>query len=60
MVQVPIIQDKIVEVEVVRNIYNQVDRVVERIVEKIIPVEKVLETVKVVDQFVEKIVQVRV
>ena len=40
MVQVPIVQDKIVEVEKVVNIYNEVDRVVERVVEKVVPLEK--------------------
>ena len=36
----PIVQDKIVEVEKVVNIYNEVDRVVERVVEKVVPLEK--------------------
>lgn len=48
MVQVPIIQDKIVEVEIVKNIYNEVDRVVEKCFEKVVPIKEVVEVVKVV------------
>ena len=48
LVQVPIVQDKIVEIEKINNVYTEVDRVVERVVEKVVPIEKAIEVVKVV------------
>ena len=60
IVQVPAIVEKVVEIEVLKNVYIEVEKPVERIVEKIVPVERVVEKVVNVSNDVERIVQVSV
>lgn len=38
----PVFQEKIVEVEVVKNVYIEVEKVVDRVVEKVVPVETIV------------------
>jgi len=56
IVQVPMIQDRIVEIEVEKNVYIEVEKIVEKIVDKLVEVPRYEEKIINNEVIIEKII----
>lgn len=57
-VQVPVVQDRVQEIEVPKNVYVEVEKVIEKVVDKLVEVPQYEEKVINNEVIIEKVIEV--